>query len=195
MPQVSKLSKAEWHEVREAAISGVPVNQIADRYDMEAGTIYVRAHRERWPMPARIKGMVAERIKAGEIPRGLQDGGENVRDCKKGSELIAESLLSNGEKGSLIVSNLALALLKRAESNPDSLKPLADVYDLTAGMKAVRLAAGMDKVDSQSVTVNVGGWQASVNAQAPQAGFREVGPLSDEGEADESESELVEPEQ
>lgn len=185
MPAISKLSRAEWEEIKEAAISGVPINQIAERYDMETGTIYVRAHREKWPMPARIKGLIAKRAKSGEVPRGLLDNPKdengNVRDCKKGSELIADSLISNGEKASLIASNLALAALQKAAASPDSLAPLKFISDVKTAMQIPRIAAGMDREGiNLAVNVAVGGWQASVNPSAKAARFAESSPSGDE---------------
>lgn len=173
MPAISKLSRAEWDEIKEACISGVPVNHVAERYEMEAGTIYVRAHREKWSMPERIRKMVAERSAQGEIPRGLQanpaEGESNVRDCKKGSELIADSLLRNGNAGSLNASNIIARLLQRASDDPSSIAPLKDVGDTVTALKGVRLAAGMDKPEAQAVTVNL-----AMFSEPEESGWREV---------------------
>lgn len=183
MPAISKLSRAEWDEIKDAAIAGVPITQLGERYEIPEGTIYVRAHREKWPIPNRIKAMAAER--ANEIPNGLKVA--NVSQCKKEAitmEIAADSLLKNGEEGSLIASQLVLGLLRKASDKPEVLAPLADVYDLTAGLKAIRLAAGMDRADGATVNVSIGGWQASVTAQIADAGWIEAETLGESQDVD-----------
>jgi len=91
---------------------------------------------------------------------------------KSGGELIAETLLANGEQGSLQASNLLLSLLKSATK--ETLKPLQDAQDVVTAMKGLRLGAGMDKMQT-NVQVNLPGWAASVSMEkSVSADFTEI---------------------
>ncbi len=74
------------------------------------------------------------------------------------TEAVADSLLQNGEKGTLLLSKIGLLSLQNAISEDGKtlkIKDLSDIGDVMTAGKAVRLAAGMDK--QPAVTVNVGG--------------------------------------
>lgn len=142
MPAISKLSKEEWNEIKESLIGGASVESMAEKYDVEAGTIHVRAHREQWATPAKVKALA------------LKHNPSNVSERKSMSNL-AETLTANGEQGSLKASNLLLSLLQKA--SPNKLQPLQDVGDVVTSLKGIRLAAGMDRAQN-AVQVNLSGF-------------------------------------
>lgn len=137
-----------WNEIRKASELGVDDVTLAGQFEVTREAIRKRRAREGWITAEKLESQVEE-IRARRAVAAKES--QQVTAI----EAIGESLLANGEKGSLITSNLALKLLQAAHANPNSLKPLADIYDLTAGMKAVRMAAGMDK-QTTAVQVNLG---------------------------------------
>ncbi len=164
----------DWSEVRKCSEAGMPDDEIATAFDIENNAIRQRRFREKWITPAAIE-QAAIIAQAKAKARGI--GNQSVTAVTKGDALanLGESLLRNGERGTLLLSQIALASLERAmgEDGP-KIDPLASIGDVMTAGKAVRLAAGMDRQDATQVNVSIGGWQASVAQAGAIQGFREV---------------------
>jgi len=169
MGRPSKLTPEQWEQVKQAYIAGVPSRRLSEEFCIPDDTIRQRASYENWPTPAKVE-KITEKAKENAKQNGFltvsHNGGKNA------SELIAETLLQNGEKGSLTASNLALSLL--LQSTTEKLKPLADISDLGTALNVVRKAAGMDK-QAVNVGINLPGWAASVSIEkSVSADFTEI---------------------
>lgn len=169
MGRPSKLTPEQWEQVKQAYIAGVPSRRLSEEFCIPDDTIRQRASYENWPTPAKVE-KITEKAKENAKQNGFltvsHNGGKNA------SELIAETLLANGEQGSLQASNLLLSLLKSATK--ETLKPLQDAQDVVTAMKGLRLGAGMDKMQT-NVQVNLPGWAASVSTEkSVSADFTEI---------------------
>ncbi len=161
MPAVSLLAPEQWAEVEKAYILAVPPAEIAAKFDVEVNAIHQRAHRFKWPSPARIAKERAL-LKKQSINGLSTDNGSNVSNHKSGpsaGQMVAESLQKNGERASLRASQIATNSLDDA---PHSLR-IQNMSDVKTALSVARIAAGMDR-PQQSLTVNFSGL-SSHNAQ------------------------------
>lgn len=173
-----------WDEIRKASEQGVDDMRLCEAFEgLTRESIRVRRHREKWLTPAKIEQeaiIQAARDRAGKIGNQSVIGvtsvtGGSVTGKMQPSALsvTAETLQDRASAYSLRMFDYASGQVEKAVKaelvpTPDDWKSL-DTAD-----RMVRRAAGLDKADSQSVTVNLGGWQAAVTAQGVTAQFREV---------------------
>ena len=156
MARPSKLTPEQWIQVRDAAIAGVPYEKLAFEFGITVTSIKQAAKRNGWATPKKVEKLQEQyQSKEKTLVTNSNLGVNGIPNLPKtGGELIAETLLQNGEQGSLQASNLLLSLLKSATK--ETLKPLQDAQDVVTAMKGVRLGAGMDKTQT-NVQVNLGG--------------------------------------
>lgn len=151
--------QVDWGPIRDAAIAGVPLARLAEQYELDEATIRQRAHRHKWPIPARIRTLAAQHGVATAPSGSKQQVSQGVTHiAAKGESVtsdLAGTLLRNGETGSLKASQLLLSLLQKA--TPNKLQPLQDVGDVVTSLKGIRLAAGMDRAQN-AVQVNLSGF-------------------------------------
>jgi len=174
MARPSKLTPEQWIQVRDAAIAGVPYEKLAFEFGITVTSIKQAAKRNGWATPKKVEKLQEQyQSKEKTLVTHSNLGVNGIPNLtKSGGELIAETLLQNGEKGSLTASNLALSLL--LQSTPEKLKPLADISDLGTALNVVRKAAGMDK-QAVNVGINLPGWAASVSMEkSVSADFTEI---------------------
>lgn len=167
-------------------IAGVSSKALSHEFGIPDDTIRQRASHENWPVPGKIEKLVKQ-AKQMQENGNLTVSHNGVSHSQKATVLTAETLQEQASAYSLkmfkFASKSALAGSK-VVTTPDNWKSL-DTADRMA-----RRAAGLDKADSQSVTVNLGGWQAAVTAQGVTAQFREVEQvLADEDCAQEAQNE------
>ena len=138
MPQAEL--DVDWPTIERLAITGIPMEELAKRYEIGAGTIRKRAFDKKWPIPSKIKRLARE--------QGLK-----VTDGNESLKIAAESLQERAEAYSLTIFNKVSSLAKKGLSNvpiPQNWKEL-DTADRMA-----RRAAGLDK-PAQNVQINLGG--------------------------------------
>ena len=142
------ISEKGWSEARKAYEHGASPSTITEKFGVTKEALKKRKLREGW----RTITAARQEVEAMERERERSLGLSPI--VPSGVEVAGEQLLRNGETSSLLASNLALSLLKSATA--DTLKPLADIADVSTSLKVARLAAGMDKQSTQ-VNVMVGG--------------------------------------
>lgn len=172
----------DWAAIEKAAILGVSMEDLSKQFAVGAGTIRKRAWDKQWPIPSKIRRLVEQQREQGNKIKVTDSRSSNAEALK----VTAETLQERASAYSLRMFDYASGQVEKAVKaelvpTPDNWKSL-DTADRMA-----RRAAGLDKADSQSVTVNLGGWQAAVTAQGVTAQFREVEEvLAGETEQDDS---------
>lgn len=135
----------DWSPIRDAAIGGVPLPDLAERFGISFDALRQRSLRQKWPIPSRVRAKANEQGVADVSQRALEQ-------AETATATLADSLLRNGEQSSLIGSNLLLGLLQKATL--EKLQPLEHVADVVTAIKGARLTAGMDKTNTE-VKVNL----------------------------------------
>ncbi len=148
------LKNINWEAIKMAAIGGVPLQKLSE---MNPGVTFenlkVRAGREKWPLPAKVRAVTKL------LPEALSN--------EIAMQTIAEQLAQNGDQGSLIASQIALKALYDAQKSKAGILPLLNIGDVKTALSTVRTAAGMDKA-TNAIQINVGkAWQSSVREEEP----------------------------
>jgi len=159
MPRISDLSQEEWKQVEILAVAGMTYKQLGEKFNVEPGTIAVRAHREEWAVPARVEKLRKE-LTESQLSQTNPTGEVGyVKESNAGVQM-AESIAEMGQKGALgVVKGLLPKLLQTFQ--PDSTLLQKDVNDWKSASSMFGIfakASGLDK-PQQAVQVNV--WQQS----------------------------------
>lgn len=147
---IVSLSPGEWQEIEKAAIGGASYKDLSAAYGVEETAIRVRASRNKWAIPSRVRDLANRMLEEQDALVTAKSNRSN--EAPKSGELLASTLLRNGEQSSLIGSNLLLGLLQKATL--EKLQPLEHVGDVLTAIKGARLTGGMDKSTTE-VKVNL----------------------------------------
>lgn len=157
MPNISDLTDEQWNEVEQLAVAGLSYEELANRYQVEAGTIRVRAHRKKWAVPSRVQRLQKMLKESGlNTPKstGLVD---NVTESNVAVQ-IAENIAEYGQKGQLAVLKGLLPKIQETFRENSALltKEIESWKDAGTAFGIFAKASGLDK-PAQAVQVNL--WQ------------------------------------
>lgn len=160
MPAISVLTKEEWREVRSAVEAGVPMREVAKRYDVEIETLTKRAQREKWAtQTAREKAFKEHLAKSGgdnglSTERPVRPSAITVIAATRAENV--EILKDEGIKwGVEVVRNARKTL-----TTPNSFADVKAAVDVAAKL------AGIGNDGGASVTVLFGGSPAALETRA-----------------------------
>lgn len=125
-PDISEARRA----IKLASIRGVPDSDLSEQFGIKNGTIRQWRNRDpEWKAAVATKAITETRNK--NVTAGLV------------SASVGESLAKYGEKGNLHAAKVLLDLILATKA--ETMKPLADVSDLSTAAKTLRTVAGLDK--------------------------------------------------
>ena len=143
MANTPVLSDEQWEALRLLSIKGVPDTELAERFQVDSGTIRQKRHRDEvWK--AAWEGI---RAKGNELS---QKGSETASLAKKVSATISENISSLSENNLLLANQLAQKGIHRAMAAIDGVE-LENMADIE---RAVKIAAIAGKWNQPQVQVN-----------------------------------------
>ena len=147
-----KISEKTWRSVEAAVCAGMGYTEAAKRFGIRSPhAIIMRARRNRWPVPSRIK----ERTRALQLSvKARAEANEEQRDCnEKSIEALAESWQERGEQHRIAAFRAAHnAFLKACLPAPETWR------ELELADRIARRAAGLDSQDGrdpQKMVLNI----------------------------------------
>ncbi len=155
---------ARWERVKALYCAGVPIKDICKREGGTDRSIYVKAHKERWPSPRRIRKELPP--EAREPTPGELRKREEIRKNDLLIKHSAEVLRDKGEQGTSKAVDVLYDLLKKLK--PEQIEQIADVQTLATAINALRKATGLDKAE-QNAAVSV---SVALFGQSGQPSFR-----------------------
>jgi hypothetical protein len=148
---MQRTSPETWQAVEKAVCAGMGYTEAARRFGIHSPhTIMMRARRNKWPVPARIKQRTLALQQAvtrrAEAYEALRERNQEI------TETIAESWAEKGERHRAHAFEMATKALQKA-ANQDL--PLHDWQDIDRADKIARRAAGLDNDKSAKVSVSL----------------------------------------
>jgi len=149
-----KHTPETWKQIRIAYEAGCTDEELMRVYGgITRGGIRARRCREKWLSPTRKEEITQAQLLQSKIARC--NGETNATTMVSGAETAQKILAERGEKGSLAASSILLKLLQAAEDEPDRIRKLANVGDISTALAAIRKAAGMDRTEAGNASVAV----------------------------------------
>lgn len=137
------LNDEQWEALRLLSIKGVPDNDLAERFQIDSGTIRQKRHRDE------IWKSAWEGIR-GKSNEMSQKGSESAFLAKKVASTISENASSLSENNLLLANQLAQKGIQRALSAIDGVE-IENMADIE---RAVKIAAVAGKWSQPIVNVN-----------------------------------------
>lgn len=165
-----RLPEVQWAAIKVLSIRGVTDNELAERYNVTQQAIRVRRFRDPlWRAATKIPNLNNEPPKHAVTKEA----------ARQVEAVISTNLLQNGERSTLLASQLATEALQAAADAPGSIR-LASITDVQASMRVARQAAGMDKREGPTVSVALFGafgssWQGAQAGAVVEADLVEAG--------------------
>lgn len=143
MANTPVLTDEQWEALRLLSIKGVPDTELAERFQVDSGTIRQKRHRDEvWK--AAWEGI---RGKGNELS---QKAPETAEIAQKVASTVSENIARLGEQNRILALQIAGKGLKQANDAPPEVQSWQDVKAL---MDIVSKAAGLDQ--GNAVQVNI----------------------------------------
>lgn len=172
------ISKEIWEAVRfDAETIGLSYQELADKWEMNIGSIRAKASRHGWVMPHMIMRKAEELRAQGEIPSEEDDLAAVQQKAEIKAKSAAKSLESRRASHSKIIGQIARQSLKQAKKTGVKIRTARDLQ-IIADVERKNL--GMDKPEEEKAPTLI-----AVNVNGGRKGGTSFGSVTIDGEAEE----------
>jgi hypothetical protein len=145
----------KWTEIRSLAEAGADYDLIADQFGVTVNAISIRASREQWLTPGRVKLRIKthEEYKAKEAEKVSLDKHSLTPLPEKESQILAETWQQKADSLRILSFETAVDAIKRSRG----LIAIQTASDLKAAVHVARQATGVLDTEAPAISLNLGG--------------------------------------
>lgn len=145
----------KWTEIRSLAEAGADYDLIAGQFDVTTNAISIRASREKWLTPGRVKLSIRshEEFRAKEAEKVSLDKHSLAALPEKKAEILAETWQSKAESLRILSFDTAVEAIKRSRG----LITVETASDLKAAVHVARQATGLLDAEAPAISFNLSG--------------------------------------
>lgn len=140
-----------WPEIRKLAEQGVPLPDLAEKYDVPVKAIYNRCGREDWYIPSRVKA----KLLAGKTEKRTDPSSDPLLGGASRSEFSDSVLLETWETRAADLRNVSF--LKAIKAIRESDVVLETASDLKHAVHVARQATGLLDTDAPQIQLSLFG--------------------------------------
>ena len=145
----------KWTEIRSLAEAGAEYDLIAEQFGVTVNAISIRASREQWLTPGRVKLRIKshEEYKAKEAEKVSLAKHTLTPLPEKESQILAETWAQKADNLRILSFETAVDAIKRSRG----LIAIETASDLKAAVHVARQATGVLDTDAPAISLNLGG--------------------------------------
>lgn len=170
----------KWTEIRSLAEAGADYGLIADQFGVTVNAISIRASRDQWLTPGRVKLKIKshEEYRAKEAEKVSLGKHSLVPLPEKTGEILAETWQQKAENLRILSFDTAVDAIKRAKG----LIAIETASDLKAAVHVARQATGVLDTEAPAISLNLGGSGGFFAQAGPVYEATEPEPIGEPGE-------------
>ncbi len=145
----------KWTEIRSLAEAGAEYDLIAEQFGVTVNAIAIRASREQWLTPGRVKLRIKthEEYKAKEAEKVSLDKHSLAPLPAKEGQILAETWQQKADSLRVLSFETAVEAIKRSRG----LIAIETASDLKAAVHVARQATGVLDTEAPAISLNLGG--------------------------------------
>lgn len=142
---------ARWERIKALYMAGKSAKEIAEIEGGTANAIYLKAFKQKWPTPNRIRKSLPPEARK-PTPAQIQKQ-QTIAQNEAIIQHSAEVLREKGERGTSKAVDVILKLIEKI--NPEAIEELGDINAIATALNSLRKATGLDKAEQAVANVNV----------------------------------------